>query len=102
MALETRYEVRTQVLSSWPAARSSGDVRQRHVGDAGVEHLHERCQRDGERDEPHVVPRVPAHIFMIGCSCWIVRIVVYRRSRSTSANGQFDPYFRLDRHPGLN
>ncbi len=35
-----------------------GDVRQRDVGDRDVEHLHERRQRDGDRDDPVIDRRL--------------------------------------------
>ena len=41
-------------------AQVSRDVRQRHVGDARVEHLHERRHRHDERDGPRVAARCPA------------------------------------------
>ena len=40
-------------------AERAGHVRQGDVGDGGVEHLHERGQRDGDGDGPWVVVRLP-------------------------------------------
>ena len=40
-------------------AQATGHVGQGDVGDGGVEHLHERGQRDGDGDEPRVVVRLP-------------------------------------------
>ena len=60
MAFDDQVEVSTQVLSSWLDRQVAGDVRQRDVGDAGVEHLHERRQRDDQRDRPRVVAAGPA------------------------------------------
>ena len=34
--------------------QATGDVAQRHVGDGGVQHLHERRDDHGEGDEPGV------------------------------------------------
>jgi hypothetical protein len=36
-------------------AEASRDVRQGDVGDAGIEQLHERRQRDRKRDRPTIV-----------------------------------------------
>ena len=33
---------------------TAGDMRQRHVGDAGIQHFHERRQRDCQRDNPRI------------------------------------------------
>lgn len=41
MAFETRYDVSTHVLWSWPGAQVPRNVWKGHVGDAGVEHFHE-------------------------------------------------------------
>ena len=40
-------------------AKAAGHVRQSHIGDAGVEHLHERGHRDHNRDEPGIEFRPP-------------------------------------------
>jgi hypothetical protein len=37
----------------------AGDVRERDIGDGGVEHLHEGGDGDGERDQPGVVEGLP-------------------------------------------
>ena len=39
--------------------KASGDVGKSYVGDAGIQHLHERSQRDGERDQPRIVAWLP-------------------------------------------
>ena len=43
-------------------AERAGHVRQGDVGDGGVEHLHERGQRDGDGDEPGIVVRLPVQL----------------------------------------
>ena len=40
-------------------AEVPGHMRQRDVGDAGVEHFHERGHRDHHRDQPGIVFRLP-------------------------------------------
>ena len=42
--------------------QAAGDVRQRDVGDGGVEHLHERRQHHARRDQPRAVARMPFHL----------------------------------------
>ena len=57
--------VRDQIGSQHPGAfvvagaQVSGHVRQGHVGDAGVEHLHEGGQRDDDGDQPGIVLGLP-------------------------------------------
>ena len=36
------------------SAKRTRNVRQRDVGDGGIEHLHDRCQGDGNRGEPRI------------------------------------------------
>src|SRR5262249_31584161 len=50
-------EVRREHPGALVIARghAAGDVRKRHVGDAGVEHLHERGQRHDGGNQPGVV-----------------------------------------------
>jgi hypothetical protein len=43
-------------------AEGAGHVRQRHVGDGGVEHLHERGQGHRDGDGPRVVVRLPVQL----------------------------------------
>jgi hypothetical protein len=59
-----RYEVRREHPSALVAsgAEAARHIRQRHVGDARVEHLHERRQRDHDRDQPRVGLRAPRAI----------------------------------------
>ena len=40
-------------------AQAAGDVMQHHVGDRRVEHLHERCERDQNGDQPWVGADAP-------------------------------------------
>ena len=40
-----------------------GNVRQRDVGDAGVQHLHEGRQRDRERNDPGIDRRAPLAVW---------------------------------------
>jgi hypothetical protein len=39
-------------------AEPAGDIRQRHVGDRGVEHFHEGRECDQDRDQPRIAARV--------------------------------------------
>ncbi len=39
--------------------KAARDMRQRDIGNGSVEHFHKRRQRDGEGDQPRVVPRMP-------------------------------------------
>ncbi len=50
------HQIAGQHPSAFVAAdgEAAGDVRQRHVGDGGVEQLHERGEGHGQRDEPRV------------------------------------------------
>ena len=52
-----RHHPRSLVLAHPHAAR---DVGQRHVGDGGIEHFHEGCERDHRGDQPGVDGRVGA------------------------------------------
>ncbi len=54
MAFDTRYEVTTQVPSSYGRAHIPGHVRDRNVDHRGVEDLHERGQHDGDGHDPGI------------------------------------------------
>src|SRR5438445_2474068 len=56
-----RDQIRGQNPGALIVARSqiAGHVRQRHVGDASVEYIHERGQRDDHSDEPRIEFRAP-------------------------------------------
>ena len=45
-------------------AERPGDMRQRYVGDGGIERLHEGRQRHREGDDPRIEPRFPRLIKM--------------------------------------
>ena len=57
--------VRDQVAGQHPGAliracaKGAGNVRQGHVGDGGVQHLHERRQRHRHGNQPWIDPRLP-------------------------------------------
>ena len=44
---------------------TAGDVRQRHIDDGGVENLHEGRERDGDRDQPGVIGRLPIGVSLL-------------------------------------
>jgi len=45
------------------SGKAAGDVRERDVGDAGVEHLHECGQHDGDGDQPWIYLLRRARVF---------------------------------------
>ncbi len=68
-AAERKHDgVRDQVAGEHPGgligagAERAADVRQRHVGDGGVEHLHEGRQRHRHGDQPGIDPRLPVRV----------------------------------------
>ena len=57
-----RHQIRRQRPGALVAAdrQAAGDVRQRNVHDRGVQHFHERAQRDDDRHQPRIGARLPA------------------------------------------
>ena len=44
---------------------TAGDMRQRHIDDGGVENLHEGRERDGDRDQPGIIGRLPLGVRLL-------------------------------------
>ena len=57
-------QIRTQHPGAFIDAggKIARDVRQRDVGDAGVQHFHERRERHRHRDDPRIILRLPLNV----------------------------------------
>src|ERR1035441_2450071 len=75
--------VRDQVRSQHPGGlihrggKAPGNVRQGYVGDAGIQHLHERRQHHGQGDDP----RIDGDTCIVaglhgGCACYLVMLLL--------------------------
>ena len=72
----------------------AGDVGERHVGDGGVQHLHERGQGDRQAHQPRAVPGSPGDLRM----CLARHAVTSRRRPGPAAPGRCSA--RTARAPG--
>ena len=56
------YDEYFPVARSIVVKNSAGNMRQGHVGNRGIEHLHEGRQRHRHGDQPRIHPRLPAYL----------------------------------------
>ena len=82
------------MLSSMAGRQISGDMRQGDVRDAGVQHFHERRERDDQRDHPRIVFRAPHEPALVAAAFLNVSVALMRFSYCKCTEGVTDMPWR--------